>query len=394
MGFVQWGRGGCARCVGRGIRSGASPPPTGQVSTTSSPYSGGLYPPSPTNNTKKEEEISAIKILLPAAAARRRTDSTRALLLLTIEGWEITFQWVPSHTGIPSNEEADSAARMALTDVNTTPFPLSLSAAKCLISRLCRSTWNNTLGDTLRITSMGQYRSAVMMAEFCSIPTCSKQITSDRAEVHDKGLEGLLRASIEREDGLQSVFERKRSQLPETVIDYNVETKIPRNRRVRAHDALTKATLQSVIEKAGDRHDEWGDAVRLRISNELDFIAAEVKYHHDCQVLFYAGKQFPSENSRDGYQRGRPVNATKHAAFQKLCQFIRDNDDVIFTCRTYDFDGRLFRWRRGLQPQKARTEIGECFGQDIVRLVILENRPYTFLDESNTSLEVIMSPVT
>ncbi|KAG0712857.1 hypothetical protein GWK47_017480 [Chionoecetes opilio] len=159
-------------------------------------------------------------------------------------------------------------------------------------------------------------------------PTCGKQITSDRAEVHDKGLEGFLRASIEREDGLQSVFERKRSQLPvpvhgkcrreyirpcsitsykrkreeepldsdwgtsssklrsrtrvfnikedclycaNPVIDYNVETKIPRNRRVRAHDAMTKATLQSVIEKAGDRHDEWGDAVRLRVSNELRF---------------------------------------------------------------------------------------------------------------------------
>ncbi|KAG0712017.1 hypothetical protein GWK47_019341 [Chionoecetes opilio] len=34
-----------------------------------------------------------------------------------------------------------------------------------------------------------------------------------------------------------------------TVIDYNVETKIPRNRRVRAHDAMTKATLQSVMRK-------------------------------------------------------------------------------------------------------------------------------------------------
>ncbi|KAG0727423.1 MOB kinase activator-like 3 [Chionoecetes opilio] len=48
---------------------------------------------------------------------------------------------------------------MALTDVNTTPFPLPLSAAKRLIPWVCRSTWNNTLGDALRITSMGQYRS-------------------------------------------------------------------------------------------------------------------------------------------------------------------------------------------------------------------------------------------
>ncbi|KAG0723394.1 hypothetical protein GWK47_042818 [Chionoecetes opilio] len=48
---------------------------------------------------------------------------------------------------------------MALTDVNTTPFPLPLSTATRLIPRVCRSTWNNTLGDALRITSMGQYRS-------------------------------------------------------------------------------------------------------------------------------------------------------------------------------------------------------------------------------------------
>ncbi|KAG0721063.1 hypothetical protein GWK47_047210 [Chionoecetes opilio] len=74
-------------------------------------------------------------------------------------GVEDAFQWVPSHAGIPGNEVADSAARMALTDVNTTPFPLPLSAAKRLIPRVCRSTWNNTLGDALRITSMGQYRS-------------------------------------------------------------------------------------------------------------------------------------------------------------------------------------------------------------------------------------------
>ncbi|XP_050730708.1 uncharacterized protein LOC127005662 [Eriocheir sinensis] len=47
---------------------------------------------------------------------------------------------------------------MALTEVNITPLPLPLSTATRLISCTCRSFWDDTLVNTLRITSMGQYR--------------------------------------------------------------------------------------------------------------------------------------------------------------------------------------------------------------------------------------------
>ncbi|KAG0721067.1 DNA repair protein RAD51 3 [Chionoecetes opilio] len=108
-----------------------------------------------------QDSLSSLHLLLSRhpRSSTSLVHTIQRALHLTNEGWEIAFQWVPSHAGIPGNEVADSAARMALTDVNTTPFPLPLSAAKRLISRVCRSTWNNTLGDALRITSMGQYRS-------------------------------------------------------------------------------------------------------------------------------------------------------------------------------------------------------------------------------------------
>lgn len=226
------------------------------------------------------------------------------------------------------------------------------------------------------------------MAELCSSPTCGKLISSDSSLIHEKGLEGLIRASIERDDGLQHVFENKRSELPlpvhgncrreyirasniksykrqrkdelastsdtpvsvlssktptfrikedclycaQKLTDYNVESKTPRNRRKRSHDAMTKESIQSIIMNADDRGDEWVETVKLCISNEYDLIAAEVKYHHDCQVLFYAGKSRPNDDNMDSQPRiGRPVDARKEQAFKSLCQHIRDNDECQYS---------------------------------------------------------------
>ncbi len=75
-------------------------------------------------------------------------------LILTSEGWEITLQWVPSHSGIRGNDIADAAAKMGLAEVSITPLPLPPSTAKRLISRTCRASWDDNLVDILRITSM------------------------------------------------------------------------------------------------------------------------------------------------------------------------------------------------------------------------------------------------
>ncbi|XP_050706619.1 uncharacterized protein LOC126991996 [Eriocheir sinensis] len=104
------------------------------------------------------DSLSSLHLL----RSRHPTSSTalahtiqRALLLLTSEGWEVTLQWVPSHSGIRGNTIADAAVKMALAEVNITPLPLPLSTAKCLISR---TSWDDTLANTLRTTTMGQYR--------------------------------------------------------------------------------------------------------------------------------------------------------------------------------------------------------------------------------------------
>ena len=107
------------------------------------------------------DSLSSLHLLLsrhPSSSTAIVHATQRILIHLRTEGWELTLQWIPSHTGIRGNEVADTAAKMALSEVNITPFPLPLSTAKRLISRVCRSASDTSLATGLRITSMGQYR--------------------------------------------------------------------------------------------------------------------------------------------------------------------------------------------------------------------------------------------
>jgi hypothetical protein len=279
------------------------------------------------------------------------------------------------------------------------------------------------------------------MSRLCSIPTCGQHITSDHSDVHEKGLDGLIRASIARDDGFHHILENKRSQLPLSVhgkcrreyirahsidshkrqredamnsdggassaklrsmtpvfniktdcvyctreiLHYSTGSKVPHDRRVRSHNAMTKVALQSIIAKANDRGDEWGYSVKLRLSAEIDAIAAEVKYHHDCQVSFYDGRPCPNEDNKQDMRRGRPVDLTKQAAFDKLCQYIRDNDECQYTLQELAslmdvyLDGA-----KGYDPKRLGQKLEESFQKDIVCTCDI-GKPtiYTFLDTSN-----------
>ncbi|XP_045136139.1 uncharacterized protein LOC123519049 [Portunus trituberculatus] len=70
----------------------------------------------------------------------------------------LAITYPPTVSGIRGNEVADTTAKMALSEVNITHFPLPLSTAKHLISRVCHSTSDSTLATGLCVTSLGQYR--------------------------------------------------------------------------------------------------------------------------------------------------------------------------------------------------------------------------------------------
>ncbi|MPC37789.1 hypothetical protein E2C01_031280 [Portunus trituberculatus] len=76
-------------------------------------------------------------------------------------GQKLEFYREKSFCGMSGVASGGKSVRMVnspYSEVNITPFPLPLSTAKRLISRVCHSTSDSTLATGLRVTSMGQYR--------------------------------------------------------------------------------------------------------------------------------------------------------------------------------------------------------------------------------------------
>ncbi|KAJ8897494.1 hypothetical protein PR048_002841 [Dryococelus australis] len=68
-----------------------------------------------------------------------------------------------------------------------------------------------------------------------------------------------------------------------------------------------------------------GEIVLNRISSECDLIAVDAQYHKDCDVRFsIVSFSIPGESSENVV--ARPVDHPKLEAFNKLCNFLDDND--------------------------------------------------------------------
>lgn len=62
-------------------------------------------------------------------------------------GVPVTFQWIPSHKGIPGNEEADIAAGEA-RELPQEEVPIDLTTSTCIIKRKIREIWNTRLSKS------------------------------------------------------------------------------------------------------------------------------------------------------------------------------------------------------------------------------------------------------
>ena len=148
-----------------------------------------------------------------------------------------------------------------------------------------------------------------------------------------------------------------------------------KNRASEAFKVTTLETKDTVLELCSERgNDLWAEVVRGRIINVHDLPAADAIYHQTCSVNFRTGKQVPKIFAVDQpvskkAEMGRPQYGERSEAFQKVMNFLMENDDEQITLR--DLEDKMQEYlgdSRGTAygHTHMKQKIEEHFGNQII----------------------------
>ena len=166
------------------------------------------------------------------------------------------------------------------------------------------------------------------------------------------------------------------------------DQRIPKHMRRKICKAETKKLLHSIETTAVARHDDWSDEVILRTKCVGDLIAAEAKYHQDCQVKFFAGRARPDSTRQKGRPSGK-VDESKNDAFINLCDYIDSCEEFQFSITALeDIMKKLSTTHDELYSTKQlKSKLIEHYGsQMIITSETGKETIYTFLDACNNIL--------
>lgn len=94
----------------------------------------------------------------------------------------------------------------------------------------------------------------------------------------------------------------------------------------REHNAIyhcrTLSFGERITERAKELCDEHAEQVLIRLSNTIDLVAAEGRYHNNCRVTFFRNKKPKSE-----------TYACKDEAFHCMIKFLEKNDECQYSVR-------------------------------------------------------------
>ena len=100
------------------------------------------------------------------------------------------------------------------------------------------------------------------------------------------------------------------------------DNKLSSNRKKAVSNVETLEFQASILKRAQERQDKWGNETAERVQHAHDLVAAEAKYHRQCAQTFLKRPWRNETNNSD--------NNSKEKAFNLLCDFLDDNDECQY----------------------------------------------------------------
>ena len=128
-------------------------------------------------------------------------------------------------------------------------------------------------------------------------------------------------------------------------------------RRRAVSNVETLEFQTTILNRAKERCDKWGEEVLERVQHACDLVAAEAKYHRQCAQSFLK----PQSN------KSKPDADLRADAFKKLCEFIDDDDECQYSVQDLsDHMSMYLDGNEGYSIKHLKTKLKEHYGEDIV----------------------------
>ena len=124
----------------------------------------------------------------------------------------------------------------------------------------------------------------------------------------------------------------------------------------------TLPTSDSIISCAKGRNDSWGNEVLLHAQTESDLVSAEAKYHHGCALRFRSSRQTNEQS-----EKRRPPHFSRVEAFEKLCQYLEENDECQYSLKELAETMDCFlEGADGYEPKYLKEKLKQHYREQII----------------------------
>ena len=116
----------------------------------------------------------------------------------------------------------------------------------------------------------------------------------------------------------------------------------------------------SVLKRATEIGDKWGEMVAKRIEANIDLVAAEGKYHHACAQEFLS-------NPEKLKLIGKLVDVQRNSAFSELCAYLDDNNECQYAVSDLMKHMETFlNGEKGYSLKYFKQKLKENYKDDII----------------------------